>query len=107
MNKPNQSLFREDGSPRYVACFEKKHNPTFDRFTVVFTHTHRAGYPPNTVLYRGMSEHPTAPQGFGQWGEADRSAFSPGGSRIPFAALPPDCQAVIRNDYRDVWKLTE
>ena len=67
---------------------------SWDRYTAVYLGLpeHRMG------LYsaRGMSEHPYHPQGFGQWTTA-----MPGrhlGKRIPFAALPVDCQSVVRSD---------
>jgi hypothetical protein len=35
--RPAMDFFK-DGAPKYVRCYEKKRNPTIDRFTVVFCH---------------------------------------------------------------------
>jgi hypothetical protein len=94
-----------DGIPKYIACYEQKKNPAFDRFTVVFTHLNWIGYLPGRIEYRAMSAHPYHPQGFGQRGEAERGRFRPGGSRIEFTSLPEDCQRLIRNDYAEMWGL--
>jgi hypothetical protein len=65
-----------------------------------------------------MSASPFHPQGFGQHGESKRqidvnkSGFAPAmgrknhlGTRIPFYALPMDCQNLVLRDYRNIWNL--
>lgn len=94
---------------------------SFDRYTVVY-----CGNVPGAngrTWYRGMSRSPCHPQGFGQWGESERrfdahsSGFvpavgnkSPWGDgdsrRITFAQLPEECQTVVLDDYKAIWKLT-
>lgn len=66
---------------------------SFDRYTVVYMND-----PEGNGCYgaRGMSEHPTHPQGFGLYTSA-----MPGrhlGKRITFDQLPPDCQKVVLLD---------
>jgi hypothetical protein len=66
---------------------------TFDRFTVIYM-----GEPEGNGLYgaRGMSEHPSHPQGFGQYCQA-----MPGrhlGKRIAFDELPLDCRRLVLSD---------
>lgn len=98
-----RNLYAATGAPKRIRCYMMKRNPTFDYITVVFTHAFRLGYPAGTVLYRGMSDRPTHPQGFGQWGEAERHNFCAGGSRVAFADLPKECQEVVLQDYKDLW----
>jgi hypothetical protein len=43
--------------------------------------------------------------GFGQHGEAERYEFCPGGSRVEFSSLPPDCQELVRSDYSELWEV--
>jgi hypothetical protein len=38
-----ERLFKEDGAPRFIRCYETKRNPTIDRFTVVFTRANAWG----------------------------------------------------------------
>jgi hypothetical protein len=69
---------------------------TADRYTVVYmTERERDG----TYAAVGMSEQPFHPQGFGQ-----HCTAMPGphlGKRIPFAALPLDCQRLVRQDLQE------
>jgi hypothetical protein len=105
--KDKANLF-VNGVPKYIVCYEMKRNPTYDRFTVVYTHTN--WYDPENkgrVFYRGMSAHPTHPQGFGQHGEAWGWQFSPRGSRITFAELLVDCQRVVIADYCSLWGIEQ
>ncbi|GHV57827.1 hypothetical protein AGMMS49579_24270 [Spirochaetia bacterium] len=93
-----------NGTPKYIACYEAKRNPTGDRFTVVYTHTN--WYDPENkdkVFYIAMSEHPAHPQGFGQHRESWAWRFYPRGSRITFEELPVDCQRVVITDYCNLW----
>lgn len=93
------------GRPRYIRCYDNG-GKTFDRFTVVYTgrYRHKTG---GSFLYVGMSEHPFHPQGFGQHGESHTQIDYPSGThlgkRIPFTALPPDCQKLVLRDYQDLW----
>ncbi len=69
---------------------------TADRYTVVYMDE-----PEGKGLYgaRGMSEHPTHPQGIGMYCSA-----MPGkhlGNRIAFEDLPSDCQKVVLQDLKD------
>ena len=98
-----KKLYNEAGEPIRVRCYMQKRNPTTDYITVVYTYINKAGYPPGTVLYRGMNDTPTHPQGFGMMGEAWRHSFNPGGSMVSFSDLPQECQEVVRQDYRDIW----
>jgi hypothetical protein len=97
------NLYTDAGEPKRIKCFMAKQKPTIDYITVVYTHAFRLGYPAGTVLFRGMNDMPTHPQGFGQWGETHRHKFCAGGSRVAFSDLPKDCQDVVRQDYKDLW----
>jgi hypothetical protein len=104
--KDKAKLFLKDGTPKYIACYETKRNPTLDRFCVVFTRLafHDKAYR-GLVTYRAMSTYPCAPQGFGQWGEAKQGEFRAGGSKIKFSELPVDCQRLIIADYCAMWDI--
>jgi hypothetical protein len=66
-------------------------------------------------MYVGMSANPFHPQGFGQHGGHAypidaKDGWAPAigrkchlGTRIPFDKLPPDCQKLVRDDYKDIW----
>ena len=104
------------GVPRYVRCYDNG-GTTWDRYTVVYT----GRYPKidHEFHYVGMSEHPFAPNGFGQHGESHYAAcdtnewgFAPAigrsnnlGKRIAFADLPDDCKSLVLSDYRELWGL--
>ena len=71
---------------------------TFDRYTVVYLGTEdRQG----NVLYLSMSHNPFHPQGFCQHGDMPvrNVAYKTRGGcfdkRIPFDALPEDCQKAV------------
>ena len=97
-----KNLYTESGEPKRVRCYMQKRRKTFDYITVVFTYANKLGYPAGTVIYRGTSEHPTHPQGFGQWGE-QQVPLGSSGSMVKFNELPLDCQKLIREDYAELW----
>ena len=99
-----KNLYTETGEPKRIKCYMQKRRKTCDYITVVYTYASKAGFPVGTVLYRGMSEYPNHPLGFGQWGEARQGSFAPGGSRISFSELPEDCQDLVLRDYKALWE---
>lgn len=68
---------------------------TFDRYTVVYMNEPDER---QNGLYacRGMSEHPTHPQGFGLYSDAVPGLHL--GERITFTDLPEDCQKLVLSD---------
>lgn len=117
MSSREQQLM-PDGVPRYVRCYDGGEG-LFDRYTVVY-----CGRWPcrgqRFFFYIGMSKHPYHPQGFGQHGDSDRpidvneGGWAPAigrknhlGVRINFNDLPPDCQEVVIEDYKEIWNLKE
>jgi hypothetical protein len=100
--------FFTDGAPKYLRCYEKKRNPTIDRFTVVFCHAPRfmgEGYI-GLVYYVSANGIPTHPQGgFYQHGEAWQWEFCPGGSRVTWWDLPEPLRDAVLAEYCDVWKI--
>lgn len=76
-----------------VRCYDNG-GKTCDRYSALYL-DEPAG-PANSVFCRGMSEHPSHPQGFGQtsWARAGSHL----GKRILFAQLPEECQQVVRRD---------
>lgn len=102
-----ERLYREDGAPRFIQCYETKRNPVVDRYTVVFTRANIWGGPSwrGRVCYVGMSEYPSSPVGFYQHGEAGRGEFCPRGSWIDFTDLPVDGQMIVKQEYAELWTL--
>jgi hypothetical protein len=76
-----------EGAPEYVlAVFDNK-GKTWDRYTVTFGGSLWAPDMGRNVFYLGMSEHPTHPQGFSQWGECSAS-WRPHHEQIRWLDLP-------------------
>ena len=108
VKKDNRKLFKPDGSPRYVRCYDNPYS--FDRYTVVFGKKRNAPISDGGMfMYVGMNSTPFHPQGFCIHGESfnaiDRPAYSHLGKRIDFKDLPEDCQAVVMQDYEDIWNI--
>jgi hypothetical protein len=100
-------LYKDDGSPRYIRCFQTKRNPTIYRFTVVYGRAFWWGGKEwrGRVFYVTMSDNPFHPAyGFCQHGEAMAWEFRPCGSRIRFQDLPEDCQKIVSVEYTHLWK---
>jgi hypothetical protein len=105
MSRRQAMNFFTDGAPKYVRCYEKKRNPTVDRFTIVFCHASKfmgKDYI-GRVYYVGASERPAHPLGFYQHGEAWQWEFCPCGSRIKWRDLPEQLRDVVLAEYCDVW----
>ena len=93
-----------DGAPSGILDIFDNGAETFDRFTVVYNYPEE--YRGTVYLpYRGMSEHPSSPGGFGisdtfQSHElaAYRNAYRR--DRIRWDELPPDVQKTARDDCR-------
>jgi hypothetical protein len=99
-------FWNDDGSPRYIRCYEKKRNPTIDRFTVVFGRAYCWGGERyrGRVYYVGSSGNPTHPLGFYQHGEAWAWEFRPCGSRITWASLPEATRRLVLEEYAYIWE---
>jgi hypothetical protein len=102
-----ERFFREDGSPKYLRCYEVKRNPTIDRFTIVFTRAScfMGKEFRGRVYYVGASGNPAHPLGFYQHGEAWSWEFHAPGSRVAFSSLPLELQDVVMREYRDLWRI--
>lgn len=115
------------GIPRWIRCYDNggpnAENGSGDRYTVLFTgrYTHKTD---GWHQGRGMSECPFHPQGIGLSFEYQFQCDTLGkdgrpgtcwppamgrkchlGTRIPFVALPKDCQIAALNDYCKLWDL--
>jgi len=105
------------GVPRYVRCYDSGPDGSADRYTAVFSGRYRKL--DREFHYLGMSAHPFHPMGFGQHGETclrpcdvNGWGFAPAmgrrchlGRRVPFSALPADCQRLVLEDYGEIWGL--
>lgn len=90
-----------EGAPPYVLdCFD---DPEYaDRYTVFFVQVDEG-----IVSYLGMSDTPTSPQGFSQWGELDRSQaaafrYRSGKKRIKWSDLPLNIRVHVIARYTEV-----
>jgi hypothetical protein len=109
------------GIPRWIRCYDNggvDKGGSADRYTVCFTS--KAGSRNGEYSYRAMSEYPFHPQGIGLWCsssnhhcDVNKWGFAPMigrknhlGTRIPFSALPADCQKLVLRDYKEIWDLT-
>ena len=108
-----QNTLLPGGQPKWVRCYDNG-GITIDRYTVCFTRKQGGG------TYIAMNASPFHPQGFGQPGETingrscdtNKWGFAPMigrknhlGTRIPFSKLPPDCQKLVTQDYKNIWNL--
>lgn len=94
----------KDGAPRYIKCFDNG-DKSFDRYTVIYT-GHYKGRSLGITECVGMSERPFHPQGFGQHFELQNTtSYKHLGKRIKFTQLPPDCQKLAWQDYKENWDL--
>lgn len=93
-----------DGAPANVLDIFDAGPDTFDRYTVVYGPAFEGRGPADQWhLYRGMSEHPSQPNGFGIMGELTRWELSAyrdrcRRTRIRWADLPADVRAVAVRD---------
>lgn len=97
-----------EGAPVELIAVYDDGPATFDRYTAIYDDI-AADARDTWIGYRGMSEHPTAPTGFGiyeQFREYDLRRFRCRSYRkyIAFAALPPDVRKTIERDCRDIRK---
>ena len=122
MNKKQQARQERllpNGIPRYVRCYDDGKGA--DHITVVYSgHYNNGRNRGNIHPYVGMSSAPFHQQGFCQHGESqwkcvdvDKWGFAPAlgrkghlGKRIAFSDLPKDCQTVVLQDYKELWKLS-
>jgi hypothetical protein len=128
MNKKTANRIKSllpNGEPKCVRCYDSGPDGSADRYTVVYTGKYRTlgtkrgeTRTLGNFQYVGMSALPFHPQGVGQHGEspqqidANKWGFAPAigrsnhlGKRIPFTALPKDCQKLVMRDYREIWGL--
>jgi len=105
-----------NGVPHWIRCYDNG-GETIDRYTVVYTgnYRHKTG---GEFAYLAMNAAPFHPQGFGQHGSSREQVDSPKGKwppaygrkchlgmRIPFGDLPPGCQRLVLDNYRELWDL--
>ena len=113
-----QKKFLPDGIPKCVRCYDNE-DRSADNFTVVFTGRYRDIASGEGFLYLAMNSRPFHPQGIGMHGESPTQIDRPEGGqwppaigrtchlgrRIPFSALPRDCQRLVMHDYLGLWDL--
>ena len=108
MNKVERAFrLLPNGIPRYIRIYDNG-GESFDRYTVLFTGRWK-GRKAYHSYFRGMSENPYSPRGYGIWedrpGHIDRPSYAHLGKRIAFATLPEPCKRSVLSDYREIWGL--
>lgn len=94
--------FLDGDCPKGVLAIFDNGGKTFDRYTVFYAPAweyERQWF----VGYRGMSEHPSSPQGFGIYGEMTRWEMADYRRRVyhqscKWLDLPDDVKRVVRAD---------
>lgn len=81
-------------APEFVlACYDA---PKYaDRYTVLIGGSLQDRANPRTVQYIGMSESPTNPQGFSQWGEMPSHSRAACGKKVRWLDLPESIRAHV------------
>lgn len=95
----------EDGTPKYVTCWEyKKQKRQGECFTVTFQHAGKTDkLTPGYLTGIGMGVDPEGISArFELAGQAAKASF---GTRISFKDLPPLCQNLIKREYDYIWDL--
>jgi hypothetical protein len=88
--RPRRATKRwREAAPEYILdCFDNK-GKTFDRYTVLFggSMLEPALLKNRSVHFLGLSEAPSHPQGFSQWGEIS-ATFRPAHWRVRWLDIP-------------------
>lgn len=90
-----------EGAPKALLAVYDNGGKSFDRYTALYGAPLWEPSMGRVVPFRGMSTHPSHPQGFGQWGEMDAGNRGVLGSKVRFCDLPPDVQRCIERDCSD------
>lgn len=105
MYKPRtqSKKFLDGDCPSGVLAIYDNGGKTFDRYTVFYKPTEAASYSDMRIGYRGMSESPSSPQGFGIYGEMRAYEARSYRSSIyresaKWSSLPDEVKAVVRRD---------
>lgn len=77
-----------ENAPEYILSVHDNGGKTCDRYTVYFGGSMYEQSMGRNVLYLGMSECPSHPQGFSQWGEAPANSRDSSGKKIRWLDLP-------------------
>ena len=95
--------FLDGDCPSGVLAIYDNGGKTFDRYTVFYKPTESASYSELWIGYRGMSESPSSPQGFGIYSEmpahqarAYRSSIYRESAK--WSSLPDAVKDVVRRD---------
>jgi hypothetical protein len=108
MYKPRtqSKKFLDGDCPSGVLAIYDSGAKTFDRYTVFYKPTEPVDYAYGYIGYRGMSEHPYAPNGFGIYGEMKAHEVASYRNRVyrdscKWSDLPEDVQRSVRADCAD------
>lgn len=99
MYQPKRSSKRWlEGAPRALLAVYDNGGKSFDRYTAIYGAPLWEPSMGHTVPFRGMSEDPCHPQGFGQWGEMQSYDRAACGRKVKFSDLPEQVQRQIVRD---------
>ena len=100
------SRWLDGDCPRGVLAIYDNGGKTFDRYTVFYVPTEPQDYARGWIGYRGMSEHPFDPQGFGIYSdmpchEVAAYRYTVSKQACKWSDLPADVQRAVRADCED------
>ena len=113
--KQRENNLLPNGIPRWIRCYDNG-GESVDQYTIVFTGNYSGRE--HGCNFRVMSTNPYCPAGVGLWCahteiiDALNGKWPPAigrknhlGTRIKFQDLPPDCQKLVLQDYKELWVL--
>lgn len=101
--------FLDADCPSGVLAIYDNGGSSFDRYTVFYKPVEPINYHDGWIGYRGMSEHPYAPNGFGIYSEMKAHEVAAYRNRIyresaKWSSLPEDVKRSVRQDCEDFGK---
>lgn len=107
--RTQSAKFRDSDCPADVLAIYDNGGKTFDRYTVFFKPVEPLEDMKGRIEYRGMSEHPFDPQGFGIGGDMEawevaRYRESIYRDSCKWSDLPEDVKRSVRQDCEEIRK---
>jgi hypothetical protein len=101
--------FLDGDCPKGVLAIYDNGGKTFDRYTVFYKPVEPLENLRGWIGYRGMSEHPSSPQGFGIYEEMEAHKAARYRERVyresaKWSELPDEVKAVVRRDCAEMEK---
>lgn len=107
--RTQSAKFRDSDCPADVLAIYDNGGKSFDRFTVFYKPVEPLKDLRGWIGYRGMSERPSSPQGFGIYDEMEAYKVAQYRMRVyresfRWSELPEEVKRVVRDDCADIVK---